>query len=160
VYELEEKVFEDATAEMHDQQIAKFEVADAIEIGFRVNGNPVTLRKDGTDWKCLEDRFVPIDGQKVTESLNTLRDLKTHRFVAYAAEDLGKYGLSGDSADMAKVVLEDGERIEVLISSKGPEGDEDESRYARQAGSSKVFLLKGEQVEKLQKQLDDFEKES
>lgn len=155
VYELEDKVYEDAVAELHDRRLAQFSVGDVVEIAFTVDQETVALRKSADDWRSRQDPFLPIDDQKVTESINDIRDLKTHRYVDYAAADLGAYGLNGD-VDRVEVALTDGRRIAIHLAPTGPEGDPDASRYAALAESDKVFLLTGEQAEKFTRRLDDF----
>ena len=105
----------------------------------------------------MEDPVVPIDKQKVTDVCNALREIQTHRYVDYDADDLAGYGLAGD-VDRVAVTLSDRRRIEILLSATGPAGDPDKSRYALLAGTRKVFLLKGEQADKFQQKLEDFEK--
>ncbi len=157
VYELDSKVYEDAVAEMHDRQIVKFEVDDVIEVAFRTDERDLTFRKSDEDWTYAADPVLPIDKEKVTEALNDFRDLKTHRYVAYATTDLSKYELD-KQVNRVAVVPEGGERIEILVSKSGPAEDPDNSRYAVLAGSKKVFLLKGDQAGKCLRKLEDFEK--
>ena len=158
IYELEDKHYDDAMAEMHDRSVAKFTVADVAEVAFQAAGDEVTLRKSAPDkWQARQDPVLPIDGQKVTEALNDFRDLQTHRYVAYDAPSLADYKLDAD-VDRLAVTLDDGTKIEILLSKVGPADDPDESRYAGVAGSTKVFLLEGEQAAKFAKTLDDFEK--
>jgi hypothetical protein len=158
IYELEDKVYEDATAEMHDRQIAKFEVDDVIELTLGSGEREITFRKSEDDWKYAADPVLPIDNQKVKDVLEACKDLKTHRYVDYTASDLGRYGLSGDDVRRLAVAVQGGERIDIRLSKTGPEGDPDDSVYAVLAGSKEVFLLKEEQVEKFTKKLEDFEK--
>jgi hypothetical protein len=160
IYELDDKQFEDATAEMHDPQIFKFDIAEVTELGMSMGGETFSFRKgDKDEWTCLQDPVLPIDKEKVKEVLNDLRDLKTHRYVSYKASDLAPFGL-GEDAKRLSVALIGGTREELVLSDRGPEGDADNSRYAMPAGTKKVFLLKGEQVEKLDKKLEHFEQEA
>jgi hypothetical protein len=158
VYELDRKIFDDATAEMRDRQILKFEVANVIELGFEQSGTQVSVRKTGENWKYVPDPLVPIDDQKVTEKLNVFRDLKTHDYETYRDADLAKYGLDKDY-DRMWVVLNDGKRLEVMLSKTAKVNDADKSRYAALASDPKaVFLLKGDQAGKFQQKLEDFQK--
>ncbi|GMU22642.1 MAG: hypothetical protein AMXMBFR13_27270 [Phycisphaerae bacterium] len=158
VWELDDRVYEDATAEMHDRQVTKFEIANVVDLTFESPEHAVVaLRKTGEEWKYLPDPLVPLDKQKVTDVLNALREIKTHRYVTYAAEDLGKYGLAGNVWKLI-VGLDNGQRTEIVLSNSGPENDPDKSRYAVAAGSKKVFLLKEDQAKKFEQKLVDFEK--
>ncbi|NLE58979.1 MAG: DUF4340 domain-containing protein [Planctomycetes bacterium] len=159
VYELESKIYDDATAEMHERQVAKLDSATVTDLTLVVGGAELSFRKSGDEWTYVADPVLPIDKTKVDEVLNAIRDLKTHRYVAYQAADMAKYGLGGQ-VDRVSVVADAGKRIEILLSAGGPAGDSDKSRYAALSGSKAVFLLKGEQVDKFSKKLDDFEKKA
>ena len=160
VYELSEQVYDDAVAELHDRKIADFKVEDVTEVGVSIADAPLVFTKSGaTDWKYQVDPLLPIDAEKVKQLINDIRDLKADRYVAYAASDLGKFGLGAGTTNVT-ASLKDGRRIDLRISSQGPEGDADNSRYATVADSNKVFLLKGEVADKFNKKLEDFEKES
>lgn len=160
IYQVAANVYHDAAAEMHDRQIAKFEVADVTEVALGAGDSRLVFRKAGEEWKYQADPVLPIDKEKVTQVLNDIRDLKTHRFVAYAASDLSSYHLSGDFGTAASVSLSDGRKIEFHVATSGPAGDPDGSKYAVIAGQNKVFLLKNDQVNKITKKIDDFEKKA
>ncbi len=157
IYELDERIFTDVSAEMHDRQVVKLQADKVVELSMGAGEEPLAFRKSGTDWRYVPDPLVPIDGSKVTEAINEWQDVKTHRYVAYAAADLAAFGLDAQARRFS-VRLEDGEEIELLISAKGPEGDPDKSLYAARAGTNKVFLVKGDQAAKLDKRLDFFKK--
>jgi hypothetical protein len=103
---------------------------------------------------------LPIDGEKVKEVLNALRDLQTHRYVNYTASsaDLQKYSLPDNAAHQISLVVSGKPRVKLLVSSQGPDNDPDDSHYATTGDQGMVFLLKGEQIEKLDKDLEFFEK--
>lgn len=157
IYELEGKVFEDVTAEMRNRQIAKFMVDEVTEVAFKTKAGQITLRKDGENWKYVEDALLPIDSKKVTDVINAFREMRTHRFVEYAADDLGKYGLT-ENVDRVGFALKNGQKTELLVSATGPVGDADKSLYAMVAGTQQVFLLKGDQAVKFEQKIRDFEK--
>ncbi|HOW72480.1 MAG TPA: DUF4340 domain-containing protein [Phycisphaerae bacterium] len=158
VYELEAKVFEDVTAEMRNRQIAKFTVDEVTELAFKTKAAQITLRKDGENWKYVEDPVLPIDSKKVTDVLNAFREMRTHRFVEYAADDLGTYGLAAEDVDGVNFALKSGQKTELLLSANGPAADADKSRYATLGGTKQVFLLKGDQAVKFEQKIRDFEK--
>lgn len=157
IYVVEGRVFDDATAELRDRQITRFQNDEVVEIAFRSPDGTLTLRKSGDDWRYLEDPVVPIDKQKVTDILTGLREIRTHRYVDYAAPELGRYGLL-EGTDRVSIGLQDARRIEVIVSAAGPEGDADQSRYAALAGKNEVFLLKKDQADKFRQKLEDVEK--
>ncbi len=159
IYELDNKVYDDTTAEMHDRQIMKFELANVADLEFEHGETKIQLHKSGEDWKFLQDSTVPIDNQKVNDVLNAFRELKTHRYVSYTAADPEKHQLDKD-VDRVAVSLNGGEKMEIRLSKKGPEGDADKSRYATLGTGKGVFLLKSDQAGKFAQKLEDFEKGS
>jgi hypothetical protein len=156
IYEVDTQVFTDATAEMYNRQIVKFETANVTEVEFAAADASIVLRKAGEDWKYVLDSVLPIDKDKVTKALDELKDVKTHRFASYKAEP-AQFGLDKPACRFA-VVLQGGQRTEVLISAKGPENDPDKSVYAMLAGQNGVFLLKPDQTAKMKHKVEDFEK--
>jgi len=160
VFELDRRIYDDLTAEMHDCTLTHFTGPEVVEMAFVTGGKTMTLRKVGEEqWRYEEDPLVPIDSKKVKDLVIAFRGLRTHRFVDYDAEDVSAYGL-GDSADRVRIVLKDGKKYEILLSAKGPAGDPDHSRYAMLAGTRKVFLLTGEQAAKFAQKLEDVEKKA
>lgn len=157
VYELDERIYDDVTAEMHDRQIARIDTTKATEVEFGPAGTSVALRKSGDDWKYVADPVLPIDKEKVTKALDAVKDISTHRFVKYTQANLADYGLD-KPAKRLRVLIEGGQKIEVVASDKGPEGDADGSKFAAIPGEDKVFLLKGDEVAKFEHKVDDFEK--
>lgn len=157
IWEMDERIHQDATAEFHDRQITSFTVADVAELSFERADGALTLRKSGDEWRYVNDPLVPIEKQKVTDVLNVLRELKTHRYTDYAAGDLGQYGLSEPSVRVV-LGLSGGQRTEIRLSAAGPANDPDKSRYAVVAGSNKVFLLKEDQAKRFDQKIEDFAK--
>ncbi len=157
VYRLDNKVFEDATAEMHDLQVTRFETDQVTEIGFASSDLQMVLSRHDQEWKYQTDPVLPIDKQKVTDAIEKLRDLRTHRYAAYKIDDPAAYKLH-ENVRRVSIALQDGTKMEIVLSSVGPENDPDKSRYARFADSDKVFLLTGEQAQAFDKTLEDFEK--
>ncbi|HSW45711.1 MAG TPA: DUF4340 domain-containing protein [Phycisphaerae bacterium] len=159
VYELDEKVYDDARVELYQQQVLKFDPADVIQLAFRSKGIGITVSKAGDQWKYLEDPMVQVDALKVTDVLNAFKDLKTYRYADFNATDLGKYGLAGDDVDRVSFSMKDGSRIEVLVSQMSPPTDQVKtSRYAMIAGDTKVFQLHPDQAGKFRQRVEDFQK--
>lgn len=158
IYVVENRVFEDADAEFKNRQIMQLPAENVVGMIFQSAGSTLTLRKAGEDWKLQEDPHLPVDKQKVTDIINGLRDLKTHRYVEYAAGDMGLYSLAGDDVDQVSFELKDGEPVVIKVAGAGPPGDADQSRYATRAGSEEVFLLKKDQASKFRQKLEDIEK--
>ena len=159
VYELDTKIFEDLTAELHDRQITRFTVEDVAELAFKTKAAQITLRKAGEEWQYVEDPVLPIDSKKVTDVCNAFRELRTRRYVDSAAGDPVKYGLAGNT-DRLSITTKSGRKTEILLSADGPADDPDKSRYAMVAGTKQVFLLKQDQAAKFSQKIEDFEKKS
>lgn len=157
IWEVDTRIYDDLSAEMHDRQLTRFEVADVVELSFEGSDTALTFRKAGEEWRYVQDPLLPVDKQKITDALNDIRELKTHRYVDYTAQDQARYGL-GDDARRIIVALADGQKTEIRLSKTGPSDDPDESRYAQVADAKKVFLLKPDQARKLERKLADFEK--
>lgn len=156
VYVLDNKVFEDATAEMHDLQLVQFETDEVVEIGFTSPDDQISFRRTEQQWRYQADPVLPIDNQKVTDALDEFRDLRTHRYVSYQLDDPAAYKLD-ENVRRVSITLRDGRTMEIVLSGVGPENDPEQSRYARLADADKAFLLTGEQARAFAKTLDDFE---
>jgi len=156
IYELDNKVFEDATAEMHLHKIATFEVDEVRDLAFNTSVADIAFHKTGKKWTYVIDPHLPIDDNKITEVLNVFRDFSTHRFVDYDVKDVAKYKLD-QNVDKVTITTNGARKIEILLSKVGPKGDPDKSKYAMLADTKKVFLLKGDQVDKFAQKLEDFE---
>ena len=87
---------------------------------------------------------------------DALRDLKTEKFVDYAAADLSKYKLDAPAIAVT-VRIEGGAAQELRISSDGPPNDDQKRRYATVGAVNKIFLLPPGDVAKFDKQIKDFE---
>jgi len=159
VYEVDPKIFDDLAAEMHSRAVAKLEADKVSGLGLVRGDARTSFAQAGGKWIYREDATVSIDEQKVKDVVNALRDTKAHRFVSYQATpaDLPKYKLDAPALRVIATVP-NAKDVELLISPEGPAGDTDKSRYATVAGSNTVFLLKADQISKLDKKLVDFEK--
>ncbi|UCD29589.1 MAG: DUF4340 domain-containing protein, partial [Planctomycetota bacterium] len=159
IYEVDDKIFENASAEMHHHEITKFEVDKVTDLEFHTEAADIVLHKSGDDWKYLTDPHLPIDKQKVTDVLNAFREIKTDRYLEYDAKNLAKYNLD-KNFDRVVITLEGTRKTEILLSKQGPPDDPEKSRYALRAGAGpkKVFLLQGSTADKFNQKLEDFEK--
>lgn len=159
VYQIDPKIFEHMAAEMHDRTVAKFEVPQVTSVALVRPGDDMEFAQADGKWTYKQDNTVALDDQKVKDFLNTIRDTKANRFVRYQATpaDLAQYKLDAPATRVV-VTTSNGGRTELLISQEGPAGDAEKSKYASVTRSGTVFLLKGDQVEKLAKKLSDFTK--
>lgn len=157
VYQVDTGIYDHLTAELRDRTVAKFDVAAVKSLSLVRPGEEMEFAQADNKWSYRQDNTVAIDDQKVKDVLNAIRDARVHRYVRHkaAAADLAAYKL--DAPALRVIVVTNGNvRVELLISADGPADDTDKSRYATVVGSEAVYLLKGEQCDKLQKTLADF----
>jgi len=159
IYELDNKIVDDALVEMYDCQITQFDPADVTEAAFKNKVANITLRKVGNDWKYIEDPLVQVDASKVSDVLTAFKDLKTHRYTDYHSTDLAKHGLAGD-VDRVSFALKNGRKIEILCSDTIPANDKAKTcRNGVVAGTDKVFHLRlQDQIPKFRQRIEDFQK--
>jgi hypothetical protein len=159
VYQIDAKIYEHIAAEMRDRTVANFEVPQVTSVALVRPGDEMEFTQADGKWSYKQDNTVALDDQKIKDLLNAIRDTKAQRYVRYKAApaDLAAYKLD---APATKVIITTtgSKKTELRISSEGPAGDAEKSKYASVTGSDTVFLLKGDQVDKLAKKLGDFTK--
>lgn len=100
---------------------------------------PLTLQKEGTDWKPVGATF-PLDKPTVDSILRILSDLTALKFAAYGDQiDWAKYGLDPNSKP-ATVTITAGTETHKLEVGKVVEGTPND-RYARVDGGKAVAVL-------------------
>ncbi len=161
IYQIDAAVYRHVAAEMRDRTVARFEVPKVTSVAIVRPEGEMEFAESAGKWTYRQDPTVTLDDQKIKDFLNALRDAKVERYVRHkaAAADLATYKL--DKPGLRIAVDAGGDRkIELLISSDGQQGDPDRSKYACVTGADTVFLLKGDQIDKLSKKLTDFVKTS
>ena len=158
VYQLDPAVYEHLSAELHDRRVLRFspDQVERLQISSGETEQELVLARVDDAWTYPADEFFQIDGEKVQRRVQDLRQIEALRFVDLEATEPGKYGL-GQPAVQVDLALSDGESISLRVSARGP--DDGPERYAMVAGQPKVFLLRGEDVARLQATLSDFEKD-
>jgi len=154
IYQVDPKIYDHLTAEMHDRTVVKFEVSQVTGVAIVRGQEEMSFRQVDGKWKYVQDETVALDEQKVKDLINAVRDSKALRFVSYTAGagELAPYQL--DQPALRVVVTTDGtNRIELLVAGRGPD---DKGRYAAVVGSNGVFVLETDQVNKFDKKLSDF----
>jgi hypothetical protein len=159
IYEVDHTVLDNLLAELHDRKAFPIDRATRIAtLTFRTRDSAFTLEQVvHKSWIVDVDPALPIDPKKVDAALNSIRQLRTGKFVDYQAEDLAPYGLD-DPAISLSFTDKFGESGALIVSARGPENDPQQSRYATLVGSNKVFLLPLNDLGALNKTVSDFEK--
>ena len=158
VYQLDPAVYEHLSAELHDRKVLRFspDQVERLEISGGEMAQKLVLTRVDDEWAYPADEFFQLDDEKVQRRVQDLRQIEALRFVDLQATEPGKYGLS-QPAVQVDLALGDGTLLSLRVSARGP--DDGPQRYAMVAGEPKVFLLRGEDVDKLRITLGDIEKE-
>jgi hypothetical protein len=98
---------------------------------------PVTLIRDGTDWKMVTPQSLAVDRDAVTSIVSTLSSYSTDRLVEEKVEDLKPFGLDAPTLT-ASVKKKDGSTEKLLIGSETPTGG---GYFAKKDGDPRVFTI-------------------
>jgi hypothetical protein len=153
ISEVDGKVLDDLEAELLDTKVVSLEPSEVRELAFG-GKDAFSFEKTGENWKLAGEPSFQVDAAKVTDALNTLRDLKAKSYVTYSGANLADYGLASPALTV-RAVTEAGAQVELMMSDKGPGGDD---RYATLSTSKdRVFVLGSSDVGKFKKQPKDFQ---
>jgi hypothetical protein len=154
ICEIDAKVIDDALAELLDTHVTPIEPSQARRLAYG-GAEPFAFAKSGDDWKLVDEPSFAVDPAKVTEVFTTLNGLHAKEYARYAGAKAADFGLDAPAIRIAAETA-DGSPLTLLISSKGPEKG---GRYACTAAiPDRVFVLKQEDVDKLAKTVQDFQK--
>lgn len=123
----------DASAKLLDipeDQFAMIEIAKA-------GSTPVTLIRDGTDWKMVTPQSLAVDRDAMTSIVSTLSSYSTDRLVEEKAEDLKPFGLDAPTLTVS-VKKKDASTEKLLIGSETPTGG---GFFAKKEGDPRVFTI-------------------
>ncbi len=154
ICEIDAKVVDDALAELLGTQVATVEASQARRLAFS-GAEKFAFEKLGDAWKLVGEASFAVDPTKVTELFTTINGLHAKEYAIYANAKLANYGLESPRITITAETTS-GSPVALSISAQGPEKG---GRYARLASQSdRVFVLKQEDVDKLSKRVQDFEK--
>lgn len=153
ICEVDAKVLTDLEAELLETKVLSLEPSQGNRLAFS-GENTFAFKKTGDTWELEGEPSFQTDPTKITQVLETLRDLRALRFVSYSGADLSQYGL-----DMPEITItsetSEGDSSILKISSKG----QDDDRYASiSTADDRVFVIKPADLTKLQKKVTDFQK--
>jgi hypothetical protein len=131
--EKEGKPPEDSSAKLLDIPEDQFAMIEITKAGV----TPVTLIRDGTDWKMVTPESLAVDRDAATSIVSTLSSYSTDRLVEENATDLKPFGLDAPSLAVS-VKKKDGSTEKLLIGSETPTGG---GFFAKKDGDPRVFTI-------------------
>lgn len=154
ICEVDGKVLDDLEAELLDTRVMSLEPSQGRRLSFS-GETTFAFEKQGDQWTLVGEASFQTDPAKITEIMTALSDLRAKHYTVYLGADLSKYGL-----DHPKTVIgieaDDDQKVSLLISAQGPA---DGGRYGCiSTKNDRVFVIKAEDLPKLQKKAGDFQK--
>lgn len=152
ICEIDGKVYDDLGVEFFDPKVVSVDPSQVRGLGYG-GDEAFEFDKSGDAWKLNGEPSFPVNESKITEVLNTLRDLRAERFVQYNGAVLSEFGLGTPALE---ITLRDGEGVSTTVKIAST-GSSDANRYAVvSAAADRVFLVAAAEVEKLTKSVADF----
>lgn len=154
ICEVDGKVLEDLEAELLDTRVLSLEASQGRRVSFS-GETTFAFEKQGDQWALEGEASFATDPAKITEVMTALSDLRAKHYTVYLGADLSKYGLDHPETVIG-IETDDGQKASLLISAQGPvEG----GRYGCvSAKNDRIFVIKAEDLAKLQKKAGDFQK--
>jgi len=149
----QENTFNKTAFDLRDKSLLKFdrEKVDAIDVN--AGGKPLTIAKEGGDWKITKPVQSKADFGSVEGLIGKLQTAQMKSMVAEdpSPADLKKYGLDKPEAT---VNLNAGSaRATLLVGGKAPDGN---TVYARDASKPAVVTIESSLADDLKKGADDY----
>jgi len=149
------QLYKTLTQELRDRTVLKLQ-PDRIEKIRRVAGEEVfelARRKD--QWVYTQDPFVEIDPKKVEQFLKDLRRVEAVRFVSHDTSAAKRFGLDEPWFGL-ELTDADGKVMRIVVSNSG--AGETTDRYATSSETQGIFLLSGETIGDMTRDLAYFAK--
>jgi Domain of unknown function (DUF4340) len=112
---------------------------------------PITLAKNGSDWKITKPKPLGADQTAVSGMLSTISSLNSDRLVQEKGNDQARYGLASPNLEV-ELTEKDNKTQRLLLGDETPTGS---SVYAALAGDPRVFTIASYQKTSLDKSLND-----
>ncbi|MCZ6697437.1 MAG: DUF4340 domain-containing protein, partial [Planctomycetota bacterium] len=152
ICEIDGKVYDDLNVEFFDPKVVSVDPSQIRGLAYG-GKSAFEFNKSGDAWKLKGEPSFPVNEGKITEVLNTLRDLRAQSFVRYHDAVLSEFGL-GEPALEITSQNEAGESTTVKFAKTG---SSDADRYAvASTAADRVFLVTTAEVEKLTKTVGNF----
>jgi len=156
IYEVSRSLFDLLTAEYRAAGGMDFVPADVTRFSIRTAGSTFGFERRNDVWVYEAEPDLPLDKKKVDNLLLQLKDLKVERYVAYGVDDLSAFGLSSPATEIS-VKLADGPEMTLSVASLPCENRPADGLYANRAGDNEVFLLKPDELARLEVRLPELE---
>ncbi len=153
VYVLGSGVYDDVTAEFRDTDLFTFEAPKVTGFTLVEDGVEHGFKKTDKGWEYSREPDLPIDAKKVTNYLLQVDNLAATRYVVNEGADLAHYGLDAPQYSLT-VEVKDKTLPGLLVSSQEAPGG---GRYAMLEGSSAVFVLPADAINRIQIKIAEFE---
>jgi Domain of unknown function (DUF4340) len=112
---------------------------------------PISLTKNGSDWRITEPKPLPADQTTVSSMLSTISSLDSERLVDDKGSNLQPYGLASPALEL-DVTEKDNKTQRLLLGDDTPAGS---GVYAALAGDPRVFTIGTYRKTSLDKTLND-----
>ncbi len=154
ICEVDAKVLDDLEVELLDTHVLPLEPSQGRRVSFS-GESTFAFEKQGDQWTLEGEASFQTDPAKITEVMTALNSLRAKHYAVYLGADLSKYGLDHPETVIG-IETDDGQKTSLLISAQGPvEG----GRYGCvSAKNDRIFVIKAEDLAKLQKKAGDFQK--
>ncbi len=156
VYEVDPDLLNLLQAEWHDPGIFDFEESQVVTVSLADGGGQHEFAKVQDRWTLAAEPDLPLDPKAIMDLLLRIKDLKTHRYVAYGVPDLDAFGLATPQQRL-EVTLEDQAVIGLIVSGTTCQDDPEGRHYAAVLDSRDVFLLSAAEAKRSAIDLSEFE---
>jgi len=149
----QDNTFNKTTFDLRDKALLKFdrEKVDAIDVN--AAGKPLTIAKEGGDWKITKPLQTKADFGSVEGLIGKLQTAQMKSMVAEnpTPADLKKYGLDKPEATVS--LSAGSSRATLAIGAKAPDGN---TVYARDESKPAVVTIESSLIDDLKKGADDY----
>jgi hypothetical protein len=152
VGEMAASTYDDFAADLRSLDVWTIDPADVQSIKITAAKTLEFVRQQ-QEWKYPADSFVKIDAEKVKGFLDGVKQVQAQKFMPTPTTQPADYSLETPEIVIELGVKGDPKRL--TISKKGPDAG---GRYASASGVQGVFVVSGELVSKMSRNLDDFKK--
>ncbi len=125
--------------DLRNKVLVDFKDEDVQKIEIAGEGPPVSLARDGSDWKIEKPEALRADATEVRSFLSSLRSLRAQDFFD-SPSSLGDYGLDSPRRRIAVLVGKDLARKEILVGSEKDRNSKKEL-YVKRGEGDTVFAV-------------------
>ncbi len=158
VYELTREFYDRLFDEYRTDEVLTFDDAAVKRLTIRFGRETHVFERRDDGWIYQPEPDLPLSTKKVDNLLLQVNDLRTTRYVSYAAEGLDAFGLSTPYHEVT-VELADGTTRILRVSTQVCQRDPDKGLYAVVEGKTGVFLLTSETVKRFEVSIGELEAE-